>query len=26
MLGNLPARALPADAERDLLDAFRGWR
>jgi len=26
MLGNLPVRALPAGAERDLLDAFRGWR
>ena len=26
MLGNLPVRALPAGAEPDLLDAFRGWR
>ena len=26
MLGSLPVRALPAGAERDLLDAFRGWR
>ena len=26
MLGNLEVRALPAGAERDLLDAFRGWR
>jgi len=26
MLGNLPRQALPAGAERDLLDAFRGWR
>jgi hypothetical protein len=26
MLGNLPLGALPAGAERELLDAFRGWR
>ena len=26
MLGNLPVGALPAGAERKLLDAFRGWR
>ena len=26
MLGHLPAPALPAGAERELLDAFRGWR
>ena len=26
MLGNLPLEALPSGAERELLDAFRGWR
>jgi anti-sigma factor RsiW len=26
VLGNLPVAALPAGAERELLDAFRGWR
>ena len=26
MLGHLPVAALPAGAERELLDAFRGWR
>jgi anti-sigma factor RsiW len=25
-LGHLPEEALPADAERKLLEAFRGWR
>lgn len=26
LLGHLPEEALSADAERDLLEAFRGWR
>ena len=26
LLGHLPGEALSADAERDLLEAFRGWR
>ncbi len=26
LLGRLPVDALPAGAERELLDAFRGWR
>jgi anti-sigma factor RsiW len=26
LLGHLPEQALSPDAERDLLDAFRGWR
>jgi anti-sigma factor RsiW len=26
LLGHLPEGALSADAERDLLEAFRGWR
>jgi anti-sigma factor RsiW len=26
LLGRLPVDALPAGAERELLEAFRGWR
>lgn len=26
LLGHLPAAALPDGAERELLEAFRGWR
>jgi anti-sigma factor RsiW len=26
LLGHLPADALTPEAERELLDAFRGWR
>ena len=26
VLGRLPEAALPPDAERELLEAFRGWR
>jgi predicted anti-sigma-YlaC factor YlaD len=26
LLGHLPEKALSPDAERDLLEAFRGWR
>jgi anti-sigma factor RsiW len=26
LLGRLPEPALPPDAERELLEAFRGWR
>jgi anti-sigma factor RsiW len=26
LLGHLPPAALSAEAERDLLEAFRGWR
>ena len=26
LLGHLPAHALPDGAERELLEAFRGWR
>jgi len=26
LLGHLPEEALTQDAERDLLEAFRGWR
>lgn len=26
LTGGLPAEALAPDAERDLLEAFRGWR
>jgi anti-sigma factor RsiW len=26
LLGHLPATALPDGAERELLEAFRGWR
>ena len=26
LTGSLPAEALAPDAERDLLEAFRGWR
>ena len=26
LLGHLPEEALTPDAERDLLEAFRGWR
>ena len=26
LLGHLPEKALTTDAERELLEAFRGWR
>jgi len=26
VLGRVPEESLPASAERDLLEAFRGWR